>query len=118
MPPSVRDWLPEGHLAFFVEQVVEQLDLGGLYVDLRADGRGGASYDPKLMLRVLLYAYATRERSSRRIERRLHEDVAYRVLAANQQPDHATLARFRQHYEGVIGSLFSQVLSLCVSAGL
>ena len=118
MPPSVRDWLPEGHLAFFVASVVDELDLEGLYARLRADGRGGASYDPKLMLGVLLYAYATGERSSRQIERRLHEDVAYRVLAANQQPDHATLARFRQYQQDVIAELFSQVLSLCVTAGL
>lgn len=118
MPPSLREWLPDGHLAFFLEQVVEQLDLSGVYAQLRPDGRGGASYDPKLLLRVLLYAYATGERSSRRIERRLYDDVAYRVLAVNQQPDHATLARFRQHHQDEIAGLFSQVLALCVSAGL
>ncbi|HET8894641.1 MAG TPA: transposase [Gaiellaceae bacterium] len=118
MPPSLRDWLPDGHLALFVEEVVDELDLGSLYARLRLDGRGGASYDPRLLLRVLLYAYATGERSSRRIERRLHEDVAYRVLAVNQHPDHATLARFRQHHQEAIAELFSQVLGLCVRGGL
>lgn len=96
MPPSVADWLPEGHLAWFVLDVVAELDLSGFTGDYRADGRGGAVYDPSAMLAVLLYAYCTGERSSRRIERRLVEDVAFRVLAANQHPDHATLARFRR----------------------
>jgi len=118
MPPSVRDWLPEGHLAFFVGDVVAELDLGGFYRAHRADGRGGAVYDPALMLSVLLYAYCTGERSSRRIERRLVEDVAYRVLAVNQRPDHATLARFRRRHQDAIAGLFGQVLGLCVTAGL
>jgi transposase len=118
MPPSVRDWLPEDHLAFFVLDMVEELDLTGFYGSYRADGRGGAVYDPALMLAVLLYAYCTGERSSRRIERRLVEDVAYRVLAANQTPDHATLARFRRRHQDAIAALFGQVLGLCVKAGL
>ena len=84
LPPSVRDWLPEDHLAWFVIDVVDELDLSAFYGSYRADGRGGAVYDPAVMLAVLLYAYCTGERSSRRIERRLVEDVAYRVLAANQ----------------------------------
>jgi len=118
MPPSVRDWLPEGHLAFFVLDVVEELDVSGFYDRFRVDGKGGAGYDPAMMLAVLLYAYATGERSSRRIERRLREDVAYRVLAANHHPDHSTLARFRQRNEAEIAQLFTQVLALCVKAGL
>jgi transposase len=118
MPPSVTDWLPEGHLAFFVLDVVVELDLGEFYASYREDGRGGATYDPALMLGVLLYAYSTGERSSRRIERRLVEDVAYRVLAANQTPDHATLARFRRRHQDPIAALFAQVLGLCVDAGL
>ena len=118
MPPSVRDWLPEDHLAFFVLDVVSELDLAAFYGSYRADGRGGAVYDPALMLAVLLYAYCTGERSSRRIERRLVEDVAYRVLAANQTPDHATLARFRRRHQDAIAALFGQVLGLCVKAGL
>lgn len=118
MPPSVRDWLPEDHLAFFVGDVVAELDLALFFKAYRLDGRGGAVYDPAVMLSVLVYAYCTGERSSRRIERRLVEDVAYRVLAANQRPDHATLARFRRRHQDAIAGLFGQVLALCVKAGL
>lgn len=118
MPPSVREWLPEDHLAFFVLDVVAELDLGAFYAAYRVDGRGGSVYDPAMMLAVLLYAYCTGERSSRRIERRLVEDVAMRVVAANQQPDHATLARFRRRHQDAIAGLFGQVLGLCVKAGL
>ncbi len=118
MPPSVRDWLPEGHLAWFVVDVVAELDLADFYAEFRLDGRGGAVYDPAMMLSVLVYAYCTGERSSRRVERRLVEDVAYRVLAANQCPDHATLARFRRRHQDAIAGLFGQVLALCVKAGL
>ena len=118
MPPSVRDWLPEDHLAFFVLDTVAELDLAAFFAAYRADGRGGSVYDPATMLAVLLYAYCTGERSSRRVERRLVEDVAYRVVAANQQPDHATLARFRARHQDAIAGLFGQVLGLCVKAGL
>jgi transposase len=118
MPPSVRDWLPEDHLAFFVLDVVAELDLAAFYAAYRIDGRGGSVYDPAMMLGVLVYAYCTGERSSRRIERRLVEDVAYRVIAVNQQPDHATLARFRRRHQQAIAGLFGQVLRLCVKAGL
>lgn len=118
MPPSVADWLPEGHLAWFILDVVKELDLSGFYASYRADGKGGAVYDPEAMLAVLLYAYCTGERSSRRVESRCVEDVAYRVLVANQHPDHATLARFRRRHEEAIAELFVQVLGLCVDAGL
>jgi transposase len=118
MPPSVREWLPEDHLAFFVMDIVAELDLDGFYCAYRVDGRGGAVYDPATMVAVLVYAYCVGERSSRRIERRLLEDVAFRVIAANQQPDHATLARFRRRHQDAVAGLFSQVLRLCVRAGL
>jgi transposase len=118
MPPSVADWLPEDHLAWFVLDVVAELDLTGFLSGYRADGRGGAAYDPAMMLSVLIYAYCTGERSSRRIERRLVEDVAFRVVAANQQPDHATIARFRATHEAAIASLFGQVLAVCAKHGL
>lgn len=118
MPPSVSDWLAEDHLAYFVLDVVAELDLGCFFESYRGDGRGGAVYDPAMMVAVLVYGYCTGERSSRRIERRLVEDVAYRVLAANQTPDHATLARFRRRHEDAIAGLFIQVLGLCVEAGL
>lgn len=118
MPPSVRDWLPEDHLAFFVLDTVAELDLTEFFAVYRSDGRGGSVYDPATMLAVLLYAYCTGERSSRRVERRLCEDVGYRVVAANQQPDHATIARFRARHQDAIAGLFGQVLGLCVKAGL
>src|SRR5215212_8640294 len=118
LPPSVREWLPEDHLAFFVLDVVAELDLSAFHAAYRSDGRGGSVYDPAMMLAVLLYAYCTGERSSRRIERRLVEDVAMRVVAANQRPDHATLARFRRRHQDAIAALFGQVLGLCVAAGL
>jgi transposase len=118
MPPSITDWLAEDHLAFFVLDVVDELDLSAFYGAYREDGRGGATYDPALMLAVLFYAYAVGERSSRRIERRLRDDVAFRVIAANEAPDHATIARFRRRHQEAIAALFSQVLGLCVREGL
>ena len=86
-PP--RSGLPEDHLAWFVLDAVEQLDLGDFYAAYRADGWGRAAFEPRMMLALLLYAYAVGERSSRAIERRCAEDVAFRVIAANQIPDHA-----------------------------
>jgi transposase len=118
MPPSVADWLPEDHLGWFVLDVIAELDLTDFYSGYRADGRGGAAYDPAVMLAVLVYAYCIGERSSRRIERRLVEDVAFRVVGANQQPDHATIARFRATHETAIGALFGQVLAVCARQGL
>ena len=118
LPPSVADWLPDGHLAWFVLDVVAELDLSAFHRRYRADGRGGAAYDPQVMLAVLVYAYCVGERSSRKVERRLVEDVAFRVVAANQQPDHATIARFRAEHQNAIAGLFRQVLAVCARAGL
>ncbi len=118
MPPSMADWLPQDHLAWFVLDVVAELDLSAFRAAYRGDGRGGAAYDPELMLTLLVYAYCVGERSSRRIEKRLVEDVAFRVVAANQRPDHATIARFRAHHEAAISALFGQVLAVCSRAGL
>src|SRR5215469_5280766 len=95
LPPSVADWLPERHLARFVLDVVDQLDLGGIYGYYRADGHGRPAHDPAMMSALLLYNYALGVRSSRVIERRCVEDVPCRVIAANRAPDHATIARFR-----------------------
>lgn len=95
MPPSVAEWLPERDLVWFVLDVVDELDLSAFLAGYRVDGRGGAAYHPAMMLALLVYAYSVGERSSRRIERRCVEDVAFRVVAANQRPDHATIARFR-----------------------
>ncbi len=118
LPPNLREWLPEGHLAWFVLDAVGELDLGAFYAAYRQDGHGRAAYEPTMMVALLLYAYARGVRSSRRIERALEEDVAFRVIAANQQPDHATLARFVERHERALADLFSQVLWLCDEAGL
>jgi transposase len=118
MPVSLRDWLPADHLAWFVLDAVEQFDLEAFRARYRSDGRGGAAYDPTMMAGLLLYAYAVGERSSRRIEERCRTDVAFRVLSANQTPDHATLARFRAEHESALRGLFGEVLRLCAAAGL
>jgi transposase/predicted XRE-type DNA-binding protein len=118
MPPSVSEWLPEDHLAWFVLDVVEELDLSVFLGGYRADGRGGAAYDPAVMLALLIYAYSVGGRSSRRVERRCVEDVAFRVVAANLQPDHATIARFRAAHEDAIAGIFGQVLAFCARAGV
>jgi transposase len=118
MPPDRRDWLPEGHLAWFVLESVEQLDLAPFYAAYRVDGWGRAAFEPQMMVSLLVYAYARGERSSRGIERRCVEDVAYRVIAAHQTPDHATIARFRVRHEESLADLFTEVLALCKEAGL
>jgi transposase len=118
MPPDPRDWLPEDHLAWFVLASVEEMDLGAFYGSYRQDGWGRAAFEPRMMVALLMYAYARGERSSRGIERRCVEDVAYRVIAAQQTPDHATIARFRVRHESALAHLFSEVLGLCRESGL
>ena len=118
MPPDPRDWLPEGHLAWFVLASVEEMDLGAFYGSYRLDGWGRAAFEPSMMVALLMYSYARGERSSRGIERRCVEDVAYRVIAAQQTPDHATIARFRVRHEAALAGLFSEVLGLCRESGL
>ena len=118
MPPDPRDWLPEGHLAWFLLASVEQLDLSAFYGSYRAGRLGPGGVEPSMMVSLLLYAYARGERSSRGIERRCMKDVAYRVIAAQQKPDHATIARFRARHEDALAELFSSVLGLCKQAGL
>jgi transposase len=118
LPPSLRDWLGEDHLAWCVLDAVEQVDLSGIYGAYRADGWGRAAFDPQMMVALLLYAYAVGERSSRMIERRCVEDVAFRVISANRVPDHATIARFRARHEQALAGLFTDVLELCAKAGL
>jgi transposase len=118
MPPDLREWLDEDHLAWFVIEAIEELDLDAFYASYRADGHGRAAHDPKMMLTLITYAYAVGERSSRGIERRCREDVAFRVICANQVPDHATIARFRVRHEQALADIFGQVLGLCAGAGL
>ncbi len=118
LPPSLRDWLPEGHLAWFVLDAVAELDLAAFFGAYRRDGWGRAAHDPAMMVALLLYVYAVGERSSRRIERRCLEDVAVRVICANQAPDHATIARFRVRHQDALAGLFGEILGLCARAGL
>ena len=117
-PASPRDWLPEGHLAFFISDTVDALDLGAFYAPYEGDGRRNQPFDPRLMVKVLLYAYATGTFSSRRIARKLEDDVAYRVLAASNFPAHRTIAEFRQQHLPVFEALFVQVVQIAREAGL
>jgi transposase len=118
LPPSLRDWLPDDHFAWFVIDAVERLDLRAFYGGYRLDGQGRAAHEPAMMVALLLYSYALGERSSRRIERRCVEDVATRVICANRAPDHTTIARFRQRHEAALAELFGEVLWLCADVGL
>jgi transposase len=118
LPPSMRDWLPENHLAWFVLGLVDEFDLQAFYAVYRQDGQGRAAFDPAVMVALLVYSYAVGVQSSRRIERRCVEDVATRVVAGNLCPDHVTIARFRARHQDALAGLFSQVLGLCARAGL
>lgn len=118
MPPSLDDWLPEGHSARFISEVVDEcLDLSVIY-DSYAETSGAPPYNPAMMLKLLLYAYSTGVTSSREMERRCYVDVAFRWLSTNTTPDYRSLSRFRRRHEGALGDLFNQVLVLCGSSGL
>jgi transposase len=118
MPPDVRDWLPEGHFAWFVLDAVAEMDLASFFEAYRSDGMGRPAYDPEMMVALLLYAYARGIRSARKIERACEEDVAFRVIAMLAKPDHATIARFVERHQQALGELFGAVLALCAEAGL
>lgn len=118
LPPALQDWLPESDLAWFLLDAVAQMDLKKMTQTYRSDGWGQAAYDPTMMVALLLYAYCVGERSSRRIERLCERDIAFRIIAANQRPDHTTLARFRQTHEQALAALFTDVLRLCAKAGV
>jgi transposase len=118
LPPSLREWLPEEHLAWFVLDAAEEMDLAVFLASYRDDGWGRAAHDPAMMVALFVYAYAIGVRSSRAIERRCHDDVAFRVITGNQAPDHATIARFRVRHEAAIAELFGEVLALCARSGL
>jgi len=119
LPPDLREWLPADHLALFISDVVDELDLSAiLHAYDEADGRGQPPYHPAMMVKLLLYAYCVGRPSSRKIERATHEDVAFRVLAGDQHPDHDSIATFRQRHLDALGALFGQVLRLCQAAGL
>ena len=119
LPPSLQDWLPEDHLARFIADVMNELDLSAIYAEYeRKDGRGLSAYHPLLLTRLLLYGYCIGVTSSRRIERATYDDVAFRYLAADQHPDHDTIAKFRRQHLTALAALFVQALKLCQKAGL
>jgi len=118
MPPSLHDWLPKGHLAYFVRETVEALDLSAI-LDTYDNSRGGyPAYHPLMMTQLLAYGYCVGVRSSRKIERATHESVPFRVLAANQHPDHDTISEFRRRHAAALGGLFKQVLDMCREQGM
>ena len=118
LPPDVREWLPEGHLAHHVSDLVDGLDLTAFYALYEGDGRRNAPYEPRMMVKVLLYAYATGVFSSRRVARKLEEDVAFRVLAAGNFPQHRTLCEFRRRHLADFQALFVEVVRLAQELGL
>src|SRR5512135_3716584 len=118
LPPALQDWLPPDDLAYFLLDAVDQFDLTPFYAAYRADGVGQAAFQPHMMVTLLLYAYCQGVRSSRQIERLCERDVAFRVVAGNLRPDHATVARFRQRHAEALKGLFTDILRLCKEAGL
>ena len=119
LPPDLREWLPEDHLALFISDVVDELDLSGIVRSYESgDGRGRPPYHPVMMVKLLVYGYCIGRMSSRKIERATYEDVAFRVLACNQHPDHDSIAGFRKRHLQELAGLFVQVLKMCERAGL
>jgi transposase len=117
LPPSLREWLPEDHLVYFVSDVAETLDLSAIYESYDEE-RGYPPYHPLLIVKILLYGYARGVYSSRKLARACAEDVAFRVLCAGNQPDFRTIADFRKRHLEALSGLFVQILRLCQQAGL
>lgn len=119
LPPSPSDWLPENHLAFFISEVVNVLELSGFYErHEQSDPRGNQPFHPAMMLKVLIYAYSTGTFSSRRIAKKLEDDVAFRVLGAGNFPEHRTICDFRKENLQEFGELFGQVVQIAKSSGM
>ena len=118
LPAALQEWLPDDHLAYFISDVVDQLDLSSITARYEGERRGGPPYHPRMMVKVLLYGYCVGVASSRRIAQRLHEDIAFRVLAANNTPDFRTIPDFRKDHLAALTGLFLQVLAFCQRAGL
>lgn len=118
LPPSPLDWLPQDHLAYFLLETVSQLDLSAITAYYERERRGFPPHDPRMMVALLLYAYCVGVPSSRKIEQRTHEDIAFRVLAANTHPDHSCISEFRRIHLEALSALFVQVLKLCERLGL
>lgn len=118
LPPSLRDWIPPDHLVWFISETVDQLDLSEILDGYRDGGQGNLPYHPAMMLKILIYAYATGVFSSRRIARHIEENIAFRVLAAGNAPDHRTICRFREQHLAAFERLFVQVVQIARDAGL
>ena len=118
LPPSLRDWLAEGHPAYFISDAGDQMNLSGFYARYEGDGRRNQPFGPRMMVKILLYAYCTGGFSSRKIARKPAEDVAFRVLAVGNQPAHRTIAEFRQLHPAEFPQLFWEVLRLAREAGM
>ena len=118
LPQALQEWLPEDHLSYFISDIVDQLDISEITARYEQERRGGPPYNPRMMVKVLLYGYCIGVASSRRIAQRLHEDIAFRVLAANNTPDFRTISDFRKDHLVALSGLFLQVLMLCSQAGL
>jgi transposase len=114
LPPSLREWLSEEHLVYFVSDVVDQLDLSAIHAVYGEEKRGQPPYDPRLMTKLLVYAYCTGVFSSRRIQKRLQEDIPFKVLAAGNEPDFRTISDFRKIHIGTLQELFEQVLEMAL----
>jgi transposase len=117
LPPSLRDWLPENHLSYFVSDIVDSLNLEAIESYYEKSDRGQPPYHPRMMTKVLVYAYCVGIYSSRKIQKRLVEDVAFRVLAAGNQPDFRTISDFRKIHYRALEDIFQQVLRLAMKAG-
>ena len=114
LPPSLRDWLPEDHLVYFVSDVVDQLDLTKIHAVYGDERRGQPPYDPSLMTKLLVYGYCVGVFSSRKIQKRLQEDIPFRVLAAGNAPDFRTISDFRKIHLEALAGLFEQVLAMAL----
>jgi len=117
LPPSLKDWLPEKHLAYFVSDVVDELDLSGIEAVYEKDLRGQPPYDPRMMTKLLVYGYCVGVYSARKMQQRLNEDVAFRVLAAGNGPDFRTIADFRKIHRETLKGLFEQILKMALELG-
>ena len=117
LPPSLREWLPENHLVYFVSDVVDQLDLSAIHAVYEKEKRGQPPYDPRLMTKLLVYGYCTGVFSSRRIQKRLQEDIPFKVLAAGNEPDFRTISDFRKIHIETLQNLFEQVLAMALECG-
>src|ERR1700689_427827 len=117
LPPSLSQWLPEGHLAYFVSDVVDQLDLAPMHAEYGEERRGQPPYDPLMMTKLLVYGYCVGVYSSRKIQQRLTEDVAFRILAAGNAPDFRTISDFRKIHLKTLSGFFEEVLKIVLETG-